>query len=361
MKQLPLDDAHRRDGARLGPFAGYEMPIRYGTIVDEHLHVRSQAGVFDVSHMGEVFLRGEGAVDAAQRLFTNDMRRLDDGDAIYTAMCNHDGGIIDDLIVYRIDERELLVCVNASRRAVDFEWIARHVGDDVEATDESDDWAQLAIQGPLARAIVDRVCEDSLLDLPRFAHREHAVAGITCRVARTGYTGEDGYEIFVPAGAASALYAALREAGGDELKPIGLGARDTLRLEAGLLLYGSDMNDQTLPAEVGLSWVVKPAAGDFIGRDAIEKAATGGVGRKLIGLRLEGRGVLRGGEEIRVGDRKVGCVTSAALAPSLERACIANAVVSADVADQDRFEVVMRRREGTVRRVPRPFYRRGRD
>jgi aminomethyltransferase len=321
LKRTPLFDEHKALGARLVPFAGYEMPIQYRGISAEHEAVRTRAGIFDVSHMGELEVRGAGALAAVNRLITNDLERVSDGQALYTCACNERGTILDDLIVYRFDPERILIVCNASNR----DKIAPHVAENVagRATfrDLSDETSLLALQGPRAIDVLART-EPSLdvrAELKPFRFREMSVAGVACVVARTGYTGEDGVEIFVANEHAAALFRRLL-GGGRELgaEPIGLGARDTLRLEARLMLYGNDIDETTNPLEAGLSWVVKFHKSEFIGKAALEQVQAAGLSRKLVGFEMRGRGIARHGYPLLdTSGNAVGVCTSGSPAPTL--------------------------------------------
>jgi aminomethyltransferase len=317
-KRTPLYQAHRDLGARIIDFGGWDMPVQYPTgIIKEHQAVRAAVGLFDVSHMGEAVVRGPRATEAVQRLCTNDVRKMSDGAAQYTAMCTPAGGIVDDCIWYRRSEREYLVIFNASNIDKDLAWIREHAGADVEVEDESDASALIAVQGPRAVALCDRLADADLAAVGRFRFADCRVAGVPVMAARTGYTGEDGFELCCASGDAVALWSALlSEGAADGVLPIGLGARDTLRLEARLCLYGNDIDETTTPYEAGLGWVVKLDAGDFLGREALAAQKARGVERKLVGFSVEGRGIARHGYPIvdreRAGDPVIGQVTSGA-------------------------------------------------
>ena len=323
--RTPLYEAHVKAGARLVEFAGWDMPVQYAGVLEEHAAVRERCGIFDVSHMGELSIEGPGALEAAQRLVTNDLSKCKDGQAQYSALCNEQGGVIDDIIVYRFSAERLFVCVNASGREKDFDWIKDHIraGAGVAVAQRSDDWAQVAIQGPAAPALVDSLCTPRVLDLGYYHFREASVAGIAgCIVARTGYTGEDGFEVFCPPDRARELWDKLFEAGAAAgLAPCGLGARDSLRLEVAYRLYGNDMDLDHSPLEAGLGWIVKlDKPGGFIGSEALRKQKADGLRRKLVGFKLTGRGIARHGYPVRAaGDAAhVGEVTSGTMSPVLK-------------------------------------------
>jgi aminomethyltransferase len=316
LKRTPLYDAHRALGARIVPFAGWEMPVQYTGILAEHKAVRESVGIFDVSHMGEVVFRGPHAADAVQRLVTNQVAKLTDGHALYTVMCYPDGGIVDDCIVYRRAADDFLVVVNASNVDKDFAWMAANANDICAPVNESDAWGLIAVQGPRAPALVSGLAGVDLAAMvPSFGLHPAAIAGVPVLAARTGYTGEDGFELFVEAEDAPLVWDALVAAGA---APCGLGARDTLRLEARLSLYGNDIDQTTTPLEAGLGWVVKLDAGDFIGKAALEKQKAEGVTRRLVGFVMRGRGIARHDYPILdSAGAPVGKVTSGTTAPSL--------------------------------------------
>ena len=319
LQRTPFYDDHVALGGRIVPFAGFELPVQYRGVIPEHEAVRTRAGLFDVSHMGEVFVRGPRAFDTVQYLVTNDVSRLGDGDALYTCMCNESGGVVDDLVVYRLAADEYLICVNAANRAKDFAFMQAHDPFGAELVDEGDAWAQLAIQGPAAPALVQRLASVDVLGLRRYTAARASFAGVDgCLVARTGYTGEDGFEVFAPVATSRALFRDVLAAGADDgLEPIGLGARDTLRLEAGMHLYGHELTDDTTPWQAGLARVVamdKP--GGFVGRDAL-LARKGNAAEKLVSLTLEGKRIPRQGMTLSYEGEPVGTVTSGTLSPTL--------------------------------------------
>lgn len=318
LRRTPLFSAHVDGGARLVDFGGWEMPVQYTSMMAEHRQVRSAVGLFDVSHMGEVRLRGAQALAAARHLVTNALD-IADGQAQYTAMCNERGGIVDDLIVYRMAEDDVLICVNAANRQKDFDWIVAHnpFPESVSVTDEGDEWAQIAVQGPKAVATLAPLTAVDLDTLRYYWHAPGSVAGVSgCIIARTGYTGEDGFEVFVPAAHARTVWDALLEAGADfGCAPIGLAARDTLRLEARMCLYGNDITDDTSPLEAGLGWVTKLSKPAFVGRDALLAQKAAGIPRRLVGLVVEKR-IARHGHTILADGEPVGVITSGTRSPT---------------------------------------------
>jgi aminomethyltransferase len=297
------------------------MPVQYEGIKKEHEAVRQRAGLFDVSHMGEILVEGPNAVAAVDRLVTNDVAKLDVGRALYTVCCNESGLILDDLIVYRLEAEKILVVCNASNRDKIVAHFAKNLSLETPWNDVSDAWALLALQGPSARAIMnDLGAPEALLGLGSFDVARATVAGVDLWAARTGYTGEDGFELFCANEDAVTLWRAILAAGQPHgLQPVGLGARDTLRLEARLMLYGNDIDEHTHPFEAGLGWVVKLDAGDFIGREALRAIKAAGFDRKLVGFEMTERGIARHGYPILAGGERVGEVTSGSPGPTVGR------------------------------------------
>jgi aminomethyltransferase len=358
VRRTPLAAAHRRLGGRMVEFAGWEMPVYYSGILEEHRAVRERAGLFDVSHMGEVEVRGPGAIAACQRIVTNDLGKLAPGAAQYSVMCLPSGGIVDDVIYYRLGDDRVLFCVNASNQEKDFRWIREHASD-VEVRNRSADFAQLALQGPMAERILQPLTAIDLRALRPFFAVDAQVGDIATLISRTGYTGEDGFELYVAPEHAEALWNRLLADGkGEGLVPVGLGARDTLRLEKGLMLYGNDIDESTTPLEAGLGWVVKLDKGEFIGRDALARQRAAGVRRRLVGLLMDRSAAPpRHGYAVHRGGRSVGAVTSGTKSPTLGRG-IALALVEREVAEiGTRLEVEIRSRQHPAEVVPLPFVR----
>ncbi len=326
MKKTPLYDEHVRLGARMMPFAGYDMPVQYSSILAEHLAVRRAAGLFDVSHMGEIRATGPAALAFVQGLITNDAAKLTDGRALYTVMCNPDGGVVDDLLVYRLGAEDYLLVVNASTAASDFAWMQAHNDAGAELADQSEATALLAVQGPAAFEIVQQIVGEPITDIAYYHFKALAPGGFFgsrfALISHTGYTGEPGVEIYCDADKAAEVWQAVLEAGRPHgLLPAGLGARDSLRLEAGYPLYGAELDAATTPLEAGLGWVVKLAKEDFVGRDALRTAKDAGVGRKLVGFVMQERAVPRHGFEVVDPDEgeTIGVVTSGGHSPLLEK------------------------------------------
>ncbi len=341
-------------------FAGYEMPIQYAGVIEEHRNVRSRVGLFDVSHMGEVFFEGSRATEVVDRIVTNHVGRLADGQACYTVMCRPDGGILDDLVVYKFDSSKLMICVNAATRTKDVEWMKSQAGSDCEVRDESAAWAQIAVQGPAAAELIRRICEPDPTTLVSYRFLEGRAAESSAIIARTGYTGEDGFELYVPAASAEQVWDRLMDKGGDlGVAPAGLGARDSLRLEMCFPLYGQDIDETTNPYEAGLGWVVKlQKPSDFVGRAALEGLKGAGPKRKLTPLMIEGRGIARAGYDVLENGRAIGKVTSGTKGPSVDRA-IALAFVPIDLAKEGtELAVAIRNTLVSARVVKRPFLQR---
>lgn len=345
-------------GGRFVPFAGFEMPVQFAGVVDEHRAVRSRCGIFDVSHMGEVVIEGPQAMDAVQMLITNDAGRIQDGQALYTVMCRADGGIVDDLIVYRDSETRFFLVINAACRSDDVEHMRTVMGSfDCAIDDQSDRWCLLALQGPHSAEILSRVTDLTLGDLKPFHFVEGTVGGVeSVRVSRTGYTGEDGFELYCPWETGPQLWSALFEAE-PELSPCGLGARDTLRLEMKYPLYGNDIDLERNPYEAGLGWTVRLAKSDFVGRDALERVKADGPSQRWIGFRMEGRGIPRSGYPIRVGELS-GVVTSGTHSPSLEVPIGVGYVPSSLAAVNQVIAIEIRGKEIPARIVKTPFLER---
>jgi len=346
-RQIPLRRFHADRGARFVDFGGWEMPVQYTSILDEHKAVREKAGLFDVSHMGEVWVRGERAAEYLDRLLVNAVGAAPSGKAVYSPMCQEDGGAVDDLIVYRVDEAAFLICVNAANARKDFDWMLRWRdawGMDVEIADASDDFALLALQGPEAMAILEDAGIEGAGAIKKFRHRSMPFGDAGIRVCRTGYTGEDGVEIYVSPADAEALARGMVEAGESRgLRLCGLGARDSLRLEAGLPLYGHELSETISPLEAGLGWTVKFDKGDFVGKDALAAQKEKGLERRVIHFRLEGRRIAREGAPVvpEGGGEPVGEVLSGTQSPVLNRP-IGSALARSEALDGGGLAVDLR-------------------
>ena len=363
-KPTALFDEHVAAGARMVPFAGFLMPVQYTSLTEEHLAVRSRAGLFDVSHMGEVFVRGPRALDFVQLFSCNDHSKLAVGRAQYTGLMYPQGTFVDDLLVHRMADDEYLLVVNAANVDKDFAYLSELAAGEpgVEVVNESDRWAQIAIQGPLAQEILQPLTGAELAAIKYYRFVWGDVVGQCALIARIGYTGEDGFEVYLEPKAAPALWRALLAEGAPKgLVPAGLGARDTLRLEAGMPLYGNDIDDSTTPLEAGLGWIVKLDKGDFIGRDVLERQQEEGVERLLVGFELLSPGIARHGHPVLLtedGGEPVGQVTSGTRLPSLGKS-MGMAYLPADAAQVGReFFIEIRDRRARARVVELPFYSR---
>ena len=361
-RRTPLFAAHQALGARFVEFAGWEMPLSYGGVTEEHRAVREHCGLFDVSHMGEIEVDGPDAQAVCQHLTVNDVSRLGVGDGQYTVLCNEQGGVLDDLIVFRLAPTRYLLVVNAANTAADLAWIQARAGQRAEIVDRSAELALLALQGPECEVVLRTLTSLDLTAIRPFTAVEGIVAGERTLVSRTGYTGEDGFELMVGAAAAAPLWDAVLEAarrrGG---LPAGLGARDSLRLEAGLPLCGTDMDQDTTPLEAGLGWVVKLGKGEFVGRERLAEQAARGIPRRLVGIQLDEPGIPRHGYGVWRDGTLVGSVTSGTKSPTLA-SFIGLAYVTPDAAATGTpVSVDVRGRRLPARVVARPFYRRVRQ
>lgn len=319
LKTTPLFEVHKKLGAKLAPFAGWNMPIQFSGVIQEHLCVRNGVGIFDVSHMGEIDVRGKESKKLLQKLITNDIEKMSDHSILYTVMCHEDGGVVDDLLVHRFSDNHYFLCVNAANSEKDFQWAQKIAAPyDVEVRDASSEIAQLAVQGKDAEPLLQKLCNAPLSDLEYYHFKKGKIHHNDCLISRTGYTGEDGFELYVDASQAEPLYLKVLEEGkAFNIQPIGLAARDTLRLEMGYALYGNDLSSETSPLEAGLGWVTKLQKEDFIGRQSLKNQKEAGIKRKLAGVKLLERGVPRPHYPVFAGDRVVGEMTSGTFSPSL--------------------------------------------
>jgi aminomethyltransferase len=363
LHETGLIDIHRSLGARLIEFGGWLMPVQYAGILEEHRAVRERAGLFDLSHMGELFVEGDDAGDGLAAALVSDPRTLAVGRAQYSMICAPDGGVIDDLIVYRLGDERFLVVANASNAPVVSEELAARLGAwRAILDDRSLATSLVAIQGPLAGGILAPLTDIDLAGLRYYAIAEGEVAGVPALVARTGYTGEDGFEVFVDWHRGAEIWTALAEAGkAENVIACGLGARDTLRLEAGMPLYGNELDRQTNPFEAGLGRVVKlEKDGDFVGREALARVAATGPAKKLVGLSITGRGIARHGYPVLAGDRRTGVVTSGTHSPTLGRPIAMAYVAPGDAEPGTILAVEVREQPVSAEVVPLPFYKRER-
>lgn len=357
-KKTALYEAHKNLGAKIVEFAGYLMPVQYKSIIEEHKRVRNSVGIFDVSHMGEFIIKGEKATEYLQKLTLNDITKLVVNKAQYTAMCYDDGGMVDDCIIYRFQNHYMLI-VNAANRYKDFQWMKEHVLPEVELNDISDDFSLLAVQGRNAEATLQKLTDIDLSEIKYYWFREGILAGVNAVISRTGYTGEDGFEVGFDAVQSTKVWNAILEAGKEfEIEPVGLGARDTLRLEMKYCLYGNDIDATTNPIEAGLGWITKLDKGDFIGREAIVKAKEQGVSRKLVGFELKERAFPRHGYKIMNDDKEIGHVTSGTFSPSLDKGIGIGYINVPFNEVGTQITISIRGREIPAQVVKTPFYQR---
>ncbi len=352
MKKTVLNNAHRKAGAKMVDFGGWDMPINYGSQIEEHHAVRQKVGMFDVSHMTVIDVSGPEATAFLLQLLANDITKLKHNQALYSTMLNHEGGVIDDLITYKISDTAYRVVVNAATREKDLAWFEQQIAEFDAVMQEQADTAMIAVQGPQAIATLQPLIDLDLSQTQRF----YAAYNDDMFIGRTGYTGEDGVEIILPSEAAENLWEKLIDAG---VQPCGLGARDTLRLEAGMHLYGQDMDENITPLECGLVWTIRKDKLDFNGADALQTLRDQGINKKLIGLVLEGRGVLRHNQTLIDGDGRQGIITSGGYSPTTEKA-IAMAVVDKGM-NADSVQVQIRNKSLPCRIVKLPFVRNGKS
>jgi aminomethyltransferase len=356
LKVTPLHDEHVKLGGKMVDFAGWHMPVQYAGLIEEHKTVRNNVGLFDVSHMGEVFVRGPKSLETLQWITSNDVSKLENGQAQYSLLLNHEGGMVDDIIVYCLRKNEeYLVCVNASNAEKDFAWMQKN-NKGADLKNESNQWAQIAIQGPEAVKLVTRILGADAADINYFEFRQYNRGGLTWLVARTGYTGEDGYEVFLPNSGAVGFWRELLEKGKDlGVAPIGLGARDTLRTEMKYSLYGNEITDETSALEAGLGWVIKFQKGDFVGRSALELQRSK-LKSKLVGFKLTDKGIPRHGYPlISFDNHEIGKVTSGTMSPTLMEP-IGIGYVPAELSEVGKeFYVQIRGRNAKAHVVKTPF------
>ena len=361
LKKTPLNARHRASGARMVPFGGWDMPVEYAGITAEHMAVRTRAGLFDVSHMGEFEVAGKDALAAVQRISCNDASKLQTGQAQYSGLLTPEGTFVDDLLVYRLAAEHFMLVVNGANIDKDFTWINEQIktDGDVVAVNASSRYALLAVQGPAALEAIQPLTGVDLQSMKYywFAHGE--VANVRATVSRTGYTGEDGFEMFVPPQSADKVWQAIIEAGRDAgVIPCGLGARDTLRLEAGMRLFGNDIDETTTPLEADLGWIVGWKKDDFIGASVLREQKAEGVTRRIAGFEMLDRGIARRGYDVYVGGEKAGGVTSGTQTPFLKKAIGMAYLPAAHAVPGAEFDVDIRGRRTRARVVPMPFYKR---
>ncbi len=356
MKRTPFFDLHVAAGGKIVPFGGFEMPVQYAGIMDEHKTVRTAVGVFDVSHMGEFFAEGPGALSFLQTVTINDVSKLTPGKAQYSAMCNEEGGIVDDLLVYMLGEQSYMIVVNAANIDKDWEWMKAHCPADVRFVNKSDETALLAVQGPRSLETLQKLTSVDLSAIPYYHFVRGTLADVDMTISRTGYTGELGFEIYFHVRHAESVWRAIFSAGKEYgIAPIGLGARDTLRLEMGFCLYGNDIDHTTNPIEGGLGWITKLGKGDFIGKPVIERTKNEGPKRKLVGLLMNDKAVPRHGYNVTSGGVVIGSVTSGTFSPSLEKGIALGYVASPYAAAGTSVSIDVRGKQIDATVVPLPF------
>ena len=359
MRNTALSHIHEALGAKMVPFAGYNMPVQYEGVTAEHLSVRENVGVFDVSHMGEFIIRGEGALELVQKVTSNDVSKLVDGKVQYTCLPNGKGGIVDDLLVYRIDEKTYLLVVNASNIAKDWDWISRHNTAGVEMINISEDTSLLAVQGPKAAEALQSLTEMNISEMKYYTFQKGNFAGKeNVLISTTGYTGAGGFEIYFNNEDAEEIWKAIFEAGKDfKITPVGLAARDTLRLEMGFCLYGNDIDDTTSPLEAGLGWITK-FTNNFVDSDYLQKQKEAGITKRLVGFELIDKGVPRQGYDVvNESGEKIGNVTSGTMAPSLKKAIGLAYVPKEMTAPGTEIFIGVRKKQLKAKVVTLPFYK----
>jgi aminomethyltransferase len=361
LKKTPLNARHRSLGARMVEFGGWDMPVEYSGLVAEHMAVRTTGGLFDVSHMGEIEIAGADALKAVQRITSNDAAKLADKQIQYSALTTPDGTFVDDVLTYKLSDEHFMLVVNASNIIKDFNWITQHIAGigDAVAVNTSSRYALIALQGPAALGVLQKLTGADLASLKYYWFTTGEVANVLCTISRTGYTGEDGFEVFVPPGQAERVWDAILHAGKPAgIVPAGLGARDTLRLEAAMRLYGNDMDETTTVMEADLGWIVGWKKDEFIGSDVIKKQKAEGTARKLVGFEILDRAIARHGYDVYVDGQKAGVVTSGTQTPFVKKN-IGLAYLPADkTSPGTAFEVDIRGRRVKATVVPLPFYKR---
>ncbi|MFQ5883114.1 MAG: glycine cleavage system aminomethyltransferase GcvT [Candidatus Methylomirabilales bacterium] len=361
LKRTPLNAVHRQMGARMVPFGGWDMPVQYSGILEEHRAVRGSAGLFDISHMGEIEFRGPDALGTVQRLVTNDASKLQTGQVQYAALCYDNGTFVDDLTVYRLADNHFMFTVNAANIEKDYQWIKKHATGTVEAKNISDETALLALQGPRTQEILQKLTPVDLSRIRYYWFQPGKVLDADALISRTGYTGEDGFEIYLSPARAETLWDHLLEEGRPfNLLPTGLGARDTLRLEAKMALYGNDIDDQHTVLEADLAWIVRFEKGEFNGREALQRQQEVGLRRKLVGFEMVGRGIARSHYKIVTDGREIGEVTSGGPSPTLGKNIGLGYVAIEHAKTGTEFDIVIRGEPVRAKIVPTPFYKRKR-
>lgn len=359
LKKTPLNQLEHDLGGKMVDFGGWELPVQFSSIMDEHAAVRTSAGIFDVSHMGEIRISGPQSLELLQATTCNDVSKLEDGRCQYNGLLYPTGGFVDDILIYRDSPKDYLVVVNASNTDKDYEWFADCAKTfDTKVENLSSRFAQLALQGPRAESILQPLTDLDLSRIKYYRFGRGKVDGVPAIVSRTGYTGEDGFEIYLDPSESQRIFKRLLQAGGNKILPCGLGARDTLRLEAKMALYGNDIDHSTTPLEADLAWIVKLEKGEFHGKDVLERERAEGVQRKLVGFEMVDRGIARHGYPVVDGSSEVGIVTSGTHSPTLKKAIGLAYLPPEKAAVGSEFQVLIRGKEARARVVPTPFYKR---
>jgi aminomethyltransferase len=359
LRSTPLNSVHRALGAKMVDFGGWDMPVQYSGIIEEHNAVRTAVGVFDVSHMGEIEIRGPEAAQLTDHITTNAVGKLKVGQAHYAGLLYETGGFVDDILVHKVADDQYFLCVNAGNQDKDYEHILAHNRFDAVVRNRGADYAQIAIQGPKAMATLQKITPVDLSGIKYYWFTDGDVAGTPARIAHTGYTGEDGFEIYVPPADAERIWQLIFEAGAEfGIKPCGLGARNTLRLEAKMALYGHEIDASISPLEADLGWIVKLDKGDFIGRGALAKQSEQGVSRKLVGFEMRGRGIGRDGYEVFLDGKAAGWVTSGGPAPTLGKNIGLCYLPAAHAVPGQSIQVMIRNQPVDAVTVETPFYKR---
>jgi aminomethyltransferase len=358
LRTTPLHQVHVDLGAKMVDFGGWDMPVQYSGVLDEHHTVRKSVGLFDVSHMGEIEIQGSDALSLVNYIATNDASKLKIGQAHYSALLYEHGGFVDDILVHKVADDHFFLCVNASNQDKDYEHIAKHNKLNANVQNAGDQYAQLAIQGPSALSTLQKLTATALDSIDYYHFADGAVCGAQARIARTGYTGEDGFEIYIPPAAAGRIWKEILIAGAEYgIKPIGLGARNTLRLEAKMALYGHEIHASILPWEADLAWIVKMKK-DFLGRDALEAARAKGLTRKLVGFEMTGRGIGRDGYEVMIDGSPAGFVTSGGPSPTLNKNIGLCYLPASEATPGRKIQIVIRGQAVDAVTVETPFYKR---
>ena len=359
LKATPLYKKHLKLGAKFVPFGGWEMPVYYTNVIDEHITTRTKAGLFDICHMGEFFIEGKDAFKLIQKLITNDLNKLEDGKAFYSAMCLENGGIIDDLFVYKFDNNKFMMVVNAANIEKDFKWLQKHKSSfgDVLVINKTDETAKLDLQGPKSEEILQKLTNIDLKNLRRFCFIETQVNNVLTIVSRTGYTAEDGFELYFSSDKAIQQWNKLLEAGKESgLKPVGLGARDTLRIEAGYSLYAHELSEHINPLESGIGFVVKFDKEDFIGKQALQKIKQAGLGRRIIAFEMLERGIPRENYPVLKNNTKMGHVTSGTMSPTFKKGIGMAFVKTEQAFNGNEINIKIREKLYKAKTVKRPIY-----